>query len=187
MIKAYRTQGIIILRRHFGEADRLLTIFTKSQGKKVVLAKGIRRIHSRRAPHLELFSHVALVLHAGKTFDIVTEASTIESFMHVRQKLERISFMYIALELINKLTAEHEPSEVVFANLLEFLQILNHPGTTRHDAKYELNKFKAKLLVELGFSDNNQLIIADMDRFIESITETEIKSQKLLTKIQQVL
>ena len=76
MTKSYKADGIIVARKNFGETDKLVTIFTKQYGKKVVLAKGIRRITSRRAPHLELFSAVSLVLRSGKSFDYITLVST---------------------------------------------------------------------------------------------------------------
>jgi len=53
-MKSYKTEGIIIKRKNFGEADRILTIFTKNKGKISIVAKGVRKINSRRAPHIEL-------------------------------------------------------------------------------------------------------------------------------------
>ncbi|MBI4096902.1 MAG: DNA repair protein RecO, partial [Candidatus Levybacteria bacterium] len=53
-MRTFRTEGIIIKRKNFGEADRILTVFTKEYGKLQVKAKGIRRIPSRRSAHVEL-------------------------------------------------------------------------------------------------------------------------------------
>ena len=56
MIRTYKVNAIVLARRNIGEADKLITLFTKEYGKKKVLAKGIRRVSSRRAPYLEQFS-----------------------------------------------------------------------------------------------------------------------------------
>ncbi|MFH1896595.1 MAG: recombination protein O N-terminal domain-containing protein, partial [bacterium] len=52
----FKLEAIILSRREFGEADAYLTVFSKEEGKLSLLAKGIRRVSSRRAPHLETFS-----------------------------------------------------------------------------------------------------------------------------------
>jgi len=65
-MKSYKAEGIVIKRKNFGEADRILTVFTKKYGKIKVLAKGVRRITSRRGPNVELFNQVELVLHQGR-------------------------------------------------------------------------------------------------------------------------
>src|SRR3990167_3836469 len=83
-VRIYKAQGIILARKNVGEADRVLTVFTNEYGKVRVIAKGIRRINSRRSPHLEVFNHVGLMIRHGKAMDSVTEAETIESFPAIR-------------------------------------------------------------------------------------------------------
>src|SRR5260221_14392220 len=75
--RVYTAESIVLKRRNVGEADRILTIFTKRFGKMRVIAKGVRRITSRRAGHIEVFSHVVLTLHAYKNMDIVSKAAAI--------------------------------------------------------------------------------------------------------------
>ena len=186
MIKAYKAEGIILGRRNFGEADKFITIFTKQFGKKLVLAKGIRRVTSRRAPYLELFSHVAIVLHQGKTFDILTEVNPIHTFTHIYQKLERIGFACVALELTEKLTAENQESYLIFAKLLTYLEELNDASATRKTTRERLLVYKHELLEELGFIRNDQFLAEEqMDTTIEHILERELKSAELLTSIQR--
>jgi DNA repair protein RecO (recombination protein O) len=75
--RVYVAEGIVLKRRNVGEADRILTVFTKKYGKIRVIAKGVRRITSRRAGHIEVFTRVILTLHSYKNMDIVTEAQAI--------------------------------------------------------------------------------------------------------------
>ncbi|PIZ97846.1 MAG: DNA repair protein RecO, partial [Candidatus Levybacteria bacterium CG_4_10_14_0_2_um_filter_35_8] len=59
-MNSYKTEGIVIKRRNLGEADKILTIFTKRYGKIQVKAPGIRKINSRRSPHVELLNYSAI-------------------------------------------------------------------------------------------------------------------------------
>ncbi|MBI2622470.1 DNA repair protein RecO, partial [Candidatus Microgenomates bacterium] len=73
-MRSYRAEGIILKRTNFGEADRFLTVFSKRHGKIKILAKGVRRITSRRGPNIELFNLATLYIHKGRHLDILTEA-----------------------------------------------------------------------------------------------------------------
>jgi len=55
---SYKTEAIVLKRVSFGEADRLVTVFSRNRGKLTLLAKGIRRLTSRKKGHLELFCQV---------------------------------------------------------------------------------------------------------------------------------
>ncbi len=188
MIKAYKAESIVLARRNLGEADKIITVFSKQAGKKKVLAKGVRRLYSKRAPHIELFSHTVLMLHPGKIFDIVTEASCLENFSLARQKIERIGFIYIALELTERLTAEHVSTPAIFFRLRQYLETLNHPDTRRVQATIELNNFKTYMLSELGFVENQRTFTdLQIDTEIEHILEGTIRSTQFLTRIQSLV
>ena len=63
--RQYRTRGIVLRRRDFDEADRLLTVLTRDRGKLTLLAKGARKISSRKAAHVDLFKQVELCRYTG--------------------------------------------------------------------------------------------------------------------------
>lgn len=183
MIRIYKAEGIVLARRNTGEADRLVTVFTKQYGKKVLKAAGVRRINSRRSPHLELFTHLDLIIHPGKAWDIVSEVAPIERFPYIRIRLERIGFAYIVLELVNRILAENQEALTVYISLVRFLHRLNDATLTRHEAGQELVAFKQYLLSELGFVSGEHPAVR-LDRTIEDILESRLKSPVLLTRIQ---
>ena len=80
MHHSFKTEGIILKRMNYGEADRILTIYTLHHGKIRAMAKGVRKLQSRKAGSLELFNHSVLFLIKGKNLDLVTEAQTIDLF-----------------------------------------------------------------------------------------------------------
>ena len=75
--RLYRVSAIVLKRRDQGEADRLLTVFTRDRGKLTLLAKGVRRQASRKAGHIEPFTQVDLLVAKGKSLDLVTQAETV--------------------------------------------------------------------------------------------------------------
>src|SRR3990167_4879731 len=118
MIKFSKIECIIIRKSKVGEADSCLTLLSKNQGILVVLGRGIRKINSRRSPHLDLLNHVRLFLSKGKTFDIVTDVEPLNHFSELKTHLSRIACAYKMIELINKLLPEKEEQSLIFNRLL---------------------------------------------------------------------
>ena len=115
---SYKIEGIVLGRRNFGEGDRVVTILSKERGKILLLAKGVRKISSRRGPHIEVFNLVRGQVFLGKTWDILGEITAIENFPSLRQSLSRISVAYEMSEIVNKFLPEGENNLAVF-NLLK--------------------------------------------------------------------
>ncbi|MEK7166256.1 MAG: DNA repair protein RecO [Patescibacteria group bacterium] len=185
MIRTYKVNAIVLARRNIGEADKLITLFTKEYGKKKVLAKGIRRVSSRRAPYLEQFSYIQALIRVGKTLDYLTEVSPLGTFSFIRQRLERIGFAYIVSELTDRLTAENQEAEVIFDDLVAFMERLNQKEMQRSEAQQLTILFKKNILTTLGFIGRNfSMHEIDLDRQIESILERKMMSPLLLASIQ---
>ena len=106
MFNSCKTKGIIIKRVKYGEADRVLTVFTEDLGKIQVLARGIRRGKSKLAGVLELFSLVQLELVRGRTWDVVIGAHALNSFLGLKTDLKKVSFAHFSAEFIDKFTEE---------------------------------------------------------------------------------
>ena len=173
-MRTYKTEGIILRRINFGEADRLITIFSKHYGKQKVLGKGVRKIKSRRAPHLELFNQSVIFLHRGKNFDIITEAQTVNSFSDLRDDLSKIQAAYRICELVNELCPEHQENRPVYEFML---QTLTGISLNSNDLNQWINSFSLNLLWNLGFLPNGKnLSFPQIDPFIENIIEKKLKT-----------
>ena len=72
--RSYSSDGIILSRKNYGEADRILIVLSKNFGKLSLLAKGIRKIKSKKRGHLEIFSKIKFSAVKGHGFDLMTEA-----------------------------------------------------------------------------------------------------------------
>ncbi len=145
--RLYRTEAIILRRQDFGEADKLLTLYTPGLGKTRVLAKGVRKPKSRKAGHVELFTHSTLLIAKGRSLDIVTQAETIHSFLPVRQELLRTSYAYYAAELLDQFTEEGVENRPLFDLFLGALFWLSDA----EDLDLALRYFELHLLSYVGY------------------------------------
>ena len=139
-------EGIILKRRNLGEADRILTVFSLQRGKISVLAKGVRRITSRRAGNVELLNRVSLYLHQAKTFLILTEATSLDTYQKLKEDLTLSTYAFHIIELIDKLTAENQENRILYEHLVAVLQRLS-----RNPRQILVRAFEIKILTNLGF------------------------------------
>ncbi|MCB0125018.1 MAG: DNA repair protein RecO [Caldilineaceae bacterium] len=123
--RVYRSHAIVLSRRDHGEADRVVTLFTPALGKQEWIAKGIRKTTSRKAGHLELFTHTSLLVAKARTWDIITEAATVESFRHLRTNLESIAQASYLCELVATFTEQDDDNLPLWDLLLLALRALD--------------------------------------------------------------
>lgn len=133
--RSYRVQALVIRHREFGEADRILTLYTLEKGKLQAIAKGVRKIKSRKAGHLEPFTQVSLQLAKGRNFEVVTQAETIRNFDNIRENLKLTAQAAYVLELLDRFTYEEGENRALFNLVTETLVRLDSgvvPGLVVH-------------------------------------------------------
>lgn len=117
-MKSEQTKGIVLSRTDYGEADRIVTVITPDQGKRRLMVKGVRRMKSKMAGGIELFSVSELSYIKGKG-DIDTMISTrLQSYYsNIVQDIDRVQLGYELIKLLNR-TTEDNPEKDYF-DLLE--------------------------------------------------------------------
>jgi len=125
-VPLYRDEGIVLRTQKLGEADRIVTILTRSHGRLRCVGKGVRRTSSRFGSRLEPFTHIDVQLHTGRTLDVVNQTETLHSFgatlVHDYPAYTAGTAM---LETAERLTAEErEPSLQQFLLLVGGLRAL---------------------------------------------------------------
>lgn len=149
-LRVYRTDGIILRRSDWGEADRLVTLFTPGFGKLRVVAPGARKPQSRKSGHLELFTYGTYVLARGRTFDKLTQAETRAYFPGLRESLDRITCASLAAEFVDRFIQEHDENALLYELLLKTLAILDDPAQSP-DPLLALRYFEVRALSLLGY------------------------------------
>jgi len=120
----YKAEAIVLRSRVYGEADRILSLFTKEWGKISAIAKGVRKPTSRLRGAVQLFSHTHLVLYTGKNLDTVTQGEADEDFSFLQDDLDRLATASYCAELVERLTLENQPIPKLFQLLLAALRTL---------------------------------------------------------------
>jgi DNA repair protein RecO (recombination protein O) len=178
VIRKYSSEGIVLARRNYSEADRILVIFTKHFGKISLLAKGIRKPKSRKRGHLEIFSRIKFSSSRGNSIDIMTEVEVVDSYPTIRKSLRKVSLAYYFVEVINKVVREQEENSDLYKFLIEFLERLGADENLR-DLRAE---FVKRLLVLIGFWPKDRPL-PDYDSVLEKVLERKISSAKIGKKI----
>jgi len=146
--RSFRASAVVLRHADYGEADRLLTLFTREQGKVRAIAKGARKLTSRKAGHIEPFTHVTLQLAKGRDLFIVTQAETVNAFPGLRDDLVKTGYAAYIVELIDRFTYEEEtPHPPVFRLLIETLERIEKES----DAWLPIRYYEMRLLDFLGF------------------------------------
>ncbi len=146
--RSLRVEAVVLRHTDYGEADRLLTLYTRQLGKTRAIVKGARKITSRKAGHLEPFTQVKLQLARGRDLFIVTQADTIESYQPLREDLILTGHASYVIELVDRFTYEDETENpTLFRLLTETLSRL----ASKSDPWLALRYYEIRLLDNLGF------------------------------------
>ncbi len=145
--KSRRTEGIVLRRKDMGESDRLLTIFTREYGKLKALSKGSRKPTSRQTGHVELFGRSAFLIADGNTFDIITQAESVEMYPGLRDDLIRTIYAGHIVELLDRFTEEEDKNSSLFYLLADGLSWFANEDNHLLAARY----FELRLLSLTGF------------------------------------
>ncbi len=127
--RAQQAEAVVLRSLRFGEADRILHLFTKELGRVGAIAKGARKTRSRFGARLEPFSHVEVQLHVGRgELATVTGVDLVRSHQALAADPYRLGVGSIGLEAVLKLFIDHDPSPRAFHALVRFLDLLDDGG-----------------------------------------------------------
>lgn len=173
-MKILKFEGFILNKLSLKDADRLLTIFTKEQGKIVCYARGVRNITSSRISKLDLFSHIKFEVIQNKDRLTLTNVDLINSHSINKKDLNNISRLFEIGELVDGLLPENEVNKEIYYLLNKALLNL-----TRFDIPEYMRRFKLRVLSELGYGSKD-LGVNELDDYIESILEKPLLTKKIL-------
>ncbi len=179
-MRSFKTEGIVIKRRNYNEADRIITVFSKRNGKISIKASGVRRITSRRSPHIELLNYSIFSLHQGKNMPVLTEVDSLENYSLLKKDLKRVGLAYHICELIDGLCAENQENPHIFDLLKDTLKKLSK----EEDLSDLIYKFEIELLTLLGFhTQDSAALKIDTQEVIENILERKLKTRQILHQL----
>lgn len=146
--RTFRTPALVLKRRPFGEADRLVTLLTPQHGKIDAIAKGARKPLSKKTGHVELFTHTDVLIARGRELGILTQAEVVKPFVPIREDLTRGAYANYVAELLDRFTYDADfASPRLFTLLDASFERICHDDDPRRVVRY----FELRLLDEVGF------------------------------------
>ena len=146
-VRSQRVEAIVLRHTDWGEADRLLWLFTRQLGKVQAVAKGVRKPRSRKAGHLEPFTRVDLLLARGRDLPIVTQADAKEAYLSLREDLVRVGYAAYIVELLDRFTYEEGENAALYRLLSETLERIDKEP----EAAFAVRYYEVRLLDLVGF------------------------------------
>jgi len=145
---SFRVEAVVLRHSDWGEADRMLVLYTRQRGKLQAVARGARKMRSRKAGHIEPFMHVTLQLAKARGAQIVTDAETLDAYQPLREDLLRTGYASYIIELLDKFTYQDESDNPLIFDLLTgtLSRIASNP-----DAWLAVRFYEIRLLDSLGF------------------------------------
>lgn len=176
--KYFQDQAFVLKRHNYSEADRLVTIFTQNHGKLTAVAKGVRKPTSKKAPHIETFTHVDLYFVRGYNLPLITQAQTITRFPNLEHHLDITRQAYHLAEIIDRLLQDEQPYPKIFSDLINLFSCLDlsFKLTSLHQEKLIAN-FQLNLLSQLGFGTPRSFDNNSLDEFIETILDHRLTAR----------
>lgn len=154
--RLYVTDAIVLSRFDLGEADRVLTLITPTDGKLKAIAKGVRRPTSRIGGSLEPFAELRVALARGRTFDVVTQVTVGHAWLRLRDSLEATATAWYIAELVDRSLEERHSAEPLYGLLRRSYELLDAGMAPGRVARW----YEMRLADELG-------VRPEVDRCVE--------------------
>ncbi len=146
-----KTEAVVLRSIRYGEADRILHLYTPMRGKLSAIAKGVRRTKSRFGGRLEPFFRLQLELHEGRSdLMTVTGAETVDAYPVLRADERALNGAARACDSLGRVFDSGEPHPEVFNLLCSALALLDERPAAASD-EFQV-AFRIKLLLAAGFA-----------------------------------
>ncbi len=151
MPATFKTEAVVLRSIRFGEADRVLHLYSADRGRVGAVAKGVRRVRSRMGGRLEPLARVRLVLHQGRgDLCTVTSVDTVHAHAELREHRASLEHAAAACETVLRLFDSAEPNRAAYNLLCHQLALLDsQPGDA---GRAQSLVFRSKLLLAAGFA-----------------------------------
>jgi DNA repair protein RecO (recombination protein O) len=149
--RSLKTEAVVLRSFRYGEADRILHLYSESHGRLSAIAKGVRRVRSRFGGRLEPFSRAELMLHRGRgELCTITSAETVDAHASLRERGDALARATQACDAVLRLLDSEEPNRPAYNLLCHELSLLDSDpsAATRGQAL----AFRLKLLLAAGFA-----------------------------------
>ncbi len=148
-----KTEAVVLRSIRYGEADRILHLYSKSRGRLGAIAKGARKPRSRFGGRLEPFFRLDLLLHEGRgELLTVTNVATVDGYPRLRSSGPALGAAARACDAVLRLLDSAEPNPPAYNLLCRYLALLDDPAEPEADRLEAALSFRLKLALVAGFA-----------------------------------
>lgn len=145
MSRTSKIEGIVLKKRNLPTQDMIVTLFTKEVGKIQILAKGVKKISSKRLPHLQTGNILNAVIYNSERKHYLQETSLISGLSQIKKDSKKMSFVYFYFHIIDRLLPENQQELDIYKAVKHFLIDLSKSLTTVPLLEKHLNILLKKL------------------------------------------
>jgi DNA repair protein RecO len=161
-----KVEAIVFKKRHLLGKDAITTLFTDTEGKIKVIAKGIKSITSRRAPHIQTGNLIEGLLQERGSGFYLNETKLISGFTSIKSSEPKTQFLYLYLFILDRMLPEHQQEMIVYQLLKNFIVELSK---AKEFTKARLMDYLNDLLIEMGYAShatNLSELLTDIEEII---------------------
>jgi DNA repair protein RecO (recombination protein O) len=148
-----KTEAVVLRSIRYGEADRILHLYSKTRGRIGAIAKGARKPKSRFGGRLEPFFRLDLILHEGRgELLTVTNVATVDGYPRLRSSGPALNAGARACDAVLRLLDSAEPNLPAYNLLCRYLSLLDDPAAEGAAGLETALSFRLKLALAAGFS-----------------------------------
>ena len=147
----YKTEALVLRNREFNEADQLVTLLSPDYGKLQVVARGARKPKSRLRGGIQAFTLTNLLLHTGRSLDIITGTETGKCF-YFREDLAKLTSAVYWADLLDRVLPEREANPAVYSLFLSLLYLLEATSSKLEEIRALDHLFELKLISSAGYT-----------------------------------
>ena len=125
MSQILKTEAVVLSKLNYGDTSLIVSLFTKEQGRISAILKGARNPKAKAGMKVDPLNYLEVVFYNKDTRDlqIISSADLMEHYAGIKEDLEKLKYAHSVIELIKKLTPEHEQNIRLFNGTVRILSL----------------------------------------------------------------
>lgn len=178
MKSAFADQGVVLKSVDFAEADKLVGLITHTHGYQEFVAKGARRLNSKKAPHLDLLNLIRFQAGRGRHPQILVQAESENCYPDIKRNFYKIKIALLVSEILTQTLSQEEEDTSMFVSLLNFLKSLDESKSVKNSEDL-FAQFGLYVIRHLGFPPPPSNHGLDLIEYFEKIISRKIVSRTI--------
>ncbi|MFH0979600.1 MAG: DNA repair protein RecO [Candidatus Roizmanbacteria bacterium] len=171
MVRSFKTEALVLRKKSLLHKDILVSLFSETDGKVNVFAKGVKKLTSRRSPHLQTGNLINVQLHKKNDRIYLEESNLVSGFSELKKDQEKVNILYQFFFVLERILPEHQKEEAVY-NLTKSFLVKLSKSASNYDI---LAVYFNKLLKLLGYTKESHDII-ELEAIISELINEKLPS-----------